>query len=506
MAQMTADENAQNSDGINLIELLLDLKKRWKQVFLITLTGTLISVIIAFMLPKYYKQKVVASLPSVTSTVKLNENGLNEYTRLTLLKQYYDKARSVSFFRKFLNENEYLKQLYPELYTDRNSEQLFSRFSKSFQVKVIEPKVENGGFVDSPTRFEVSIEHTNEPLLVEMMNRYLAYTNQELLKQMRNEQTIERDAQITVLKRDIQFLREKEKTKRNLLIEKMLADNIEKLATLEQRKQLLIARENNNRATKIAILEEQNLQQLNELLQKRELMIKKASRDRVTNIALAEEALGIASNLKIVHPTRLDNLDRNDQRASGGTGSSTNISLSTDQELPLYLMGTKYLTALVETLKSRKNDEVFLIELNELDTEIAKARDDQALKTLKARKTSAPFLTEIHEINAEIARIKHDQTLRALQQRSSDDPFIEDLPEKINRASILEELSLQFLDIKAYTIDQAAFETRKPSRPSMRLIVIIGAMLSVIFALLFVSVSVVIDRRDRQGEMSSNYS
>jgi LPS O-antigen subunit length determinant protein (WzzB/FepE family) len=199
-------------------------------------------------------------------------------------------------------------------------------------------------------------------------------------------------------------------------------------------------------------------------------------------------------------------LDRNDQRASGGTGSSTNISLSTDQELPLYLMGTKYLTALVETLKSRKNDEVFLIELNELDTEIAKARDDQALKTLKARKTSAPFLTEIHEINAEIARIKHDQTLRALQQRSSDDPFIEDLPEKINRASILEELSLQFLDIKAYTIDQAAFETRKPSRPSMRLIVIIGAMLSVIFALLFVSVSVVIDRRDRQGEMSSNYS
>lgn len=491
------DSSHSTQDEINMLQLVIDLKARWKQLFVISFTGAALTIAIALIIPKHYKQTVVVTLPSADSTVKLNENGLTEYSRLSLLKVYYDKVRSVSFFRQFIESKQYLSKLYPDLYNSTsNGEQLFARINNEFEIKVLEPKVKKDEFINSPTQFSVSLIHTNEALLVSLLNEYVVYSNEHVIKQLKTEQSYERESRIALLNREIGLLKSNAKTIRELKIARIEVENNKQLDILNQRKELIIAKEQGHRLTEIATLEEDNKRKLNELEQQRTLLVSKAAQDRATQIAKAEEALKIATNLGIELPTRVDEMDSNNN-------GSTQINLNSAQELPLYLMGTKYLTTFVETLKNRENEEIFISEINALDVNIEQVRNHQALKTLQARESDAPFLTEIHDIDLEIERIKNDRELNSLKELNSDEPFIDILPEKLNTIAALNALSLDFADVNVFTLDQEAFLTNKPVKPSVRLLAIIGCMLSGILALMLVSISIMIERRKSRLGTSS---
>ncbi|PCI61276.1 MAG: hypothetical protein COB35_06755 [Gammaproteobacteria bacterium] len=466
-------------DSIDLLQLILNLKKRWKQIFLITFIGTALSVAYALYLPKIYQSSVEVSQPKTSAIVKLGENGLTQYSKTSLFKEYYDKARSQTFLKQYITTQGYLKKLYPEEYSASNTEKMFSNFIKDFKVEITEPQVAKGEFIDQPSRFSLSLQHNNEALLLEIINGYLNTTNESLLKAIKKDQIAQRKSLIEIQQSKIALLRSNAKTSRELHIKKIVENNQLELNRLLQEKELLVAQAKSDRTTKIAQIEEKNAQTLNELQQQKSLLIIKAKEDKLTQIANTKEAYSIAKTLKIINPTRLDALNktRNEQAA-------TNIMLSNSNSLPLYLMGTKYLETLLKTLTTRENDAIFLPELSQINSKIAKVKKDIALKFLKERKNDAPFLSELNKIETKIVKLKNDQNLKALKERQSDDPFITSLPSILNTIETLKSKSLDFNGVKAFTLEKAALLTNKAIKPKRALIVVLGGILSGFIALI----------------------
>jgi len=425
---LPSDYLTHEDDSIDLLRLILNLKKRWRQIFLITFIGTALSIAIALYLPKIYQSAVEVSLPKASSIVKLEENGLTKYSKSSLFKEYYDKARSQTFLKQYITTQGYLQKLYPEEYSASNTEKLYSKFVQNFKVEITEPKATKGAFVEEPSRFSLSLQHNNEALLLEILNGYLNTTNESLLKTIKQDQIAQRKSLIGMQQSKIALLRSNAKASRALQIEKITANN-----------QLAIR----------------------ELYQKKELLIQKSKADRTSRIAKAQEARIVAKSLNIISPTRLEGL--NDKVRNE---SKTNITLTDNQNLPLYLMGTKYLDTLIKTLQTRKNDEI--------------------------------FLNEINEINLNISKIKNDQQLRTLKERQSDDPFITSLPNILNTIETLKSKSFDFTGVKAFTLEKAALLTNKAIKPKRALIVVLGGILSVFIALIVTLLSLAIANRKEE--------
>lgn len=479
---MSNEYSAYNpNEEIDLIQLVINLKRHWKMIFAICVVGTLLSVVVALTSSKIYKTEMQIGLPTDAAVSKVAENGMKAYNQLELLKKYYDHIRFEYGFKEFVYSKGYLAELFPEVDSVVYADQLFAGLSQSLSVEIDEPKALKAQFIDSPTLFTVSLEHSNEALLVKLFSEYVEYTNTAVLSAMSAEQQAKRKADLTILLRDIDLLRKTMAHSRQHNITKLEAENVQSLILLEQKRQILIDLTANNRQTQIAIIEETNLQKLNQLEQKKELLVIKAKSDRAVQIKQTEEAAAIAAQLNIVFPTKLEDLDQDTQKKLDG---QTYINLSNNQTLPMYLMGTNYLNTLIKTLKGRQDDALFMTELSQIDNEIELVKQDKVLQTLKARQSDAPFLVALNQIDNEISLIKNDLVLKELKERGSDDPYLEQLPVMQNAITRLNALSLDFSGIKAYSLVKAPLVTGRAIKPNRSLIVIIGASLSFFIAIM----------------------
>jgi len=87
---------------------------------------------------------------------------------------------------------------------------------------------------------------------------------------------------------------------------------------------------------------------------------------RADNLAQLEEALAVAQKLNIVEPADLALM----AKVSARTAASSVELVNSSDKNPLYLRGTKLLTAEIDVLKSRKNEEPFSDTLQELRSSI----------------------------------------------------------------------------------------------------------------------------------------
>jgi LPS O-antigen subunit length determinant protein (WzzB/FepE family) len=412
-----------NGDEIDLGQLLLDIRKRWRTIFLITFAGTLLAVAVALMIPKEYKPATRLTLPKDMHVERFNQHGLVELERKELFKRYYQALRSEANFRNFITENAFLGSLYED-FEQKNSARLMANLTDSFAVSIIEPQAPKGESVEFPTLIEASLQHTNETAAVKLLNTYVTDTNMRLVndfiaqfKQIKMQREEQLNQQITLLRQAAKYEREQE-------IARKEATNNLTIQQLENEKQLLVELAKGNRKTQLAEV---------------------------------SEALKIATTLNIENPTPIDEFSASNSEAA------TNIKLSSNQDLPLYLMGTRYLKALTDTLNSRENEAVFLSEINQLDKEIKAAKNDPRLAQLKARE--------------------------------SDDPYIEELPRLVQQLSKLEAKALNIADVQLYQTDKSATVTNKAVKPNRPLIAILGLMLSGMVALVVALVSASMARR-----------
>lgn len=217
---------------------------------------------------------------------------------------------------------------------------------------------------------------------------------------------------------------------------------------LENKLQLLRAKAAKERKFLIARLEEENSEAINENNSKLSSLEERARLSKSHELVVVNEAFEMAKKLNIEKPVRLWEFGRDKQELS----TTTEINLNEDKDTPLYLMGTIYL----------------------------KARLDQ----LNAREDDIPFIEEYASIKEKISLLERDPKLLALKAREVDDPFIEELPKLVAEKQRLERLSLDFDSVQAYRLDKKAQVTGVPKPPSKILVILIGFLVSIFFALL----------------------
>ena len=175
---------------------------------------------------------------------------------------------------------------------------------------------------------------------------------------------------------------------------------------------------------------------------------------RQDEITRLEEALAIAESLGIEEPTSLGLLAK--ERASGGESLTVTADLSGNEE-PIYLRGTRILSAELRALEKRQSDDHMYPEIRELQEELALLDANRQIEILASREDYSAFVEKGEEIRAEIAMLEGY-------------------------------LDQDYSDVHLVRIDQKAIPPSRPDKPRKSLIVaaavVAGGMLGVLIALI----------------------
>lgn len=421
----------QADNEIDLGELFFRLIRQWKLILGITAGGVLLAILLALMLPKIYQPTVTVSVPPVgniaqvmTINTLLGGNAIAA-TPQAMFNRFFNKTRSDKTLAKYIDEKRYLKKIYPD--SEQPASILFAKLVNGFSVKILEPTSQvKGGSIANPKRVKISLKVNDEPLGVSLLNGYADYVNHQLIIELQNNANKIINGRVKILSDRVATQREQYGQERLLTIKKMEHEDAKKIAQLQGQ---------------IAA------------------SLKKAELDRQTRIAKVTEALKMAKKLGIINPSTMDMLTKKGLKSKV---VNTSITVVGKQSMPLYLYGSKYLTMLIQMLSSRKNDEV--------------------------------FLGNINTIKEKIYVIENDAVLAALKSRKSDDPWIEGLSGELAKIDAIKKITPDFANVLAYTMDNPAIVTGKSVEPKRRLIVALGVILSLFVA---VFVALIVGSRNR---------
>lgn len=482
--------NHENKDTFGLLRFI---KAKWKFVLSMFAIGTILSIAGAFSIDKVYRPFIELSKPKEAEITQINSNGFTQFSSEYLFKLYFDSVRSKRQLIDFVNERQLLQQFFPDSDIALDQSKYEAELADKFQSELLaKGRKDEDSFLSKVNAFRLSIESSYEDVAVDTLNEYVVWVQNELLSELQESEGEVVQARIKLLNREIEGLRDLAKAQRELTITSMEEENAKSISDLENKKDILIQRAKQDRLTKVANLEEVNRLNLERLVQQRELILVRAKQQRESEIAEAKEALAIATSLGIINPTPIDELgDRNLQTDN----PQTNINLNNVQELPLYLMGTKFLQTKINSLSERNNDELFVKELHNIDMEISAAKRNKEIELLKARESDEALLAALNEIQQQISQIENDPELLALQSRKSDDPYIPNLAVKFSEINTLSGLSLNFDETNLFVIDRPAFAKRVAAKPKRTLIVFLGGILSLLLALIFVSLQFALNGR-----------
>lgn len=133
-----------------------------------------------------------------------------------------------------------------------------------------------------------------------------------------------------------------------------------------------------------------------------EQLHKKAEQDRSSRIARLEESLEVAKKLGITTP-----IDPLDYESRGKAEAKIDMK---NRDPGGYWLGTKILSADIESLRSRKDDSPFIAELTELRKELAMLATNERVEMLKDRQSNLFFSEELRNLKNEIAMLEVART------------------------------------------------------------------------------------------------
>lgn len=141
---------------------------------------------------------------------------------------------------------------------------------------------------------------------------------------------------------------------------------------------------------------------------------------REDRIAQLEEAREIAESLGITE-------SRFTAQLSSGSGGNLAIRADLEGEGdPLYLRGTKMLSAEITALKARKTDDFSSPEIRELEAELVKLQQNREVEVLRAREDNSAFVEGIRELRTELNQIQGfmDQDYSNIRLLKLDEPAV----------------------------------------------------------------------------------
>lgn len=206
-----------------------------------------------------------------------------------------------------------------------------------------------------------------------------------------------------------------------------------------------------DKVSQIAVLHEEDaLQraQLSDELRALRVQLKQRREDRVAQL---NEAISIARTLGLKKPTTPSAMGGDVD--AGGNVIRTEIN---NQAIPLYFMGTEALEAEKQALRNRASDDF--------------------------------VSPRVSEIRKKLMLLEHNRRIQSLEQRKNDELFLKNIqPLKAERARLLA-IDTDMSNLNLVTVDRAAVDPLKAVSPKKPLIVALGCVFGLLIGLVFVLV------------------
>ncbi|MDT3709477.1 MAG: Wzz/FepE/Etk N-terminal domain-containing protein [Pseudomonadaceae bacterium] len=400
------------NDEIDLVELFRAL---WRQRLLIvgvTFAATLIAAAYAFLATPYYQTKTYLRPVPQSMLDQLNETGIYRLTPEDALSRV---ASGLSSYDKrldyFLSNQELFQTIEPK---GDSPEQAFADFNEqAFEMLHPDPKkTENrSAYVGLKLTYPKGMEGSA------IVNGFVDYVLELERKEIAED------------------------------LKSLIAN---RLASLDMNMEAQRANYSASKEAKIATLLEdaalKRAQLQDELAALRaELKIRRNNRIQELN-----EAITIADSLGIRTPTSPSAMT-----ASARSGTQVIRTEVTNQEAPLYFLGTEALTAERDALKNRTSDDFVEPRIAEIQSELTLLENNREVEILKAREGEDLYLTNLAQLREEASRLKG--------------------------------IKLDTERLRLVRLDQPALQSLNPIKPKKALILalglVLGAMLGIFVAL-----------------------
>ena len=352
----------QRDDEIDLFELFESLWKEKVLIVAITFVITLLGGGYAFL-----------AKPTYEVSVKLNPEASEAVQILSGLSFGDSLKISVDNYVRFIESPAFLEALYnqgyfDELFVDKkpdSAEAALRGISSLFEINQLGDKKQASIYP-----YEVLLL-VSDPLVGEhLLNQVLSLADNQLSYDARSKYDSLKANRITRLLKQKQTLEAE-----------LLAKRKDEITRLEEADQLALRE-----------LEEQ-------------LKIKTASyfeglSDRMKSL---EEAIAIAKSLNLVEPVALDRLVRKNERL-GANQVVEVVSASKDD--PLYMRGTRLLSAELGQLRSRPKDYMPDPEIKKIKDDIEALMLNNQVEILKSRKSDESFNETLQSIREELTKLQ----------------------------------------------------------------------------------------------------
>ncbi len=400
------------NDEIDLVELFRAL---WRQRLLIvgvTFAATLIAAAYAFLATPYYQTKTYLRPVPQSTLDQLNETGIYKLTPEEALSRV---ASGLSSYDKrlgyFLSNQEMFQAIEPK---GDSAEQAFADFNEqAFEMLHPDPKkTENrSAYVGLKLTYPKGMEGSA------IVNGFVDYVLELERKEIAED------------------------------LESLIAN---RLASLDMNMEAQRANYSASKEAKIAtLLEDAALKraQLQDELAALRAELKTRRNNRIQEL---NEAITIADSLGIRTPTSPSAM-----AASARSGTQVIRTEVTNQEAPLYFLGTEALTAERDALKNRTSDDFVEPRIAEIQSELTLLENNREVEILKAREGEDLYLTNLAQLREEASRLKG--------------------------------IKLDTERLRLVRLDQPALQSLNPIKPKKALILalglVLGAMLGIFVAL-----------------------
>ena len=363
----------QNSDEIDLGELLRKLIGEWKLVTAVTLLGAVASVVIALQQTSIYRVEAILAAPSIAELGTMVDQSLLPINSEKAIEQVAEGLYSVKNQRLVFNQSE-LSKVHSEEITTINND-LFRAVSENLSIERIErefytlPEDQKSPFKE----VRISLESPHVVEAADYVNTLAMQAMNTALGAFSENTAARKNDQISSLKRDIKALK----------------------AGTEQA-----------RLANITRLEEANELTRTELLLELTLLEQQAKANRLKRIAQLNEAIMTASGLKIVEPVSWENL-----RPTANNAQFLNSVKNVAEPLPLYFQGTRLLMAERDMLHARMDDLLYVANSAALQLQLDKLAADPVIAALKLRSDDTIYVEGYDALLKKLAGLENLSTL-----------------------------------------------------------------------------------------------
>lgn len=412
-----------NSSDIEFFVLLRGIWKQRHLVLAITVASLVLAAIYVFWATPQYKVQSLLRPPSLKDLDQLNESGFYSITPENSLGRVMDALGSYSLRLEYLNSNlELVKDMRKE---GEPLNQLLDRLNReAFSMIVSEVKT-----VGEPRSYQgISFIYPEGVDGVAITNGLVMAAIDHERKKLQEDMDVLLSNRISMLQARLSAEKARyEADKASRIAELLESDQLDKALFQDELKAL-----------------------------RQQLLIGRQSR-----IKQLDEAILIADKLGISKPTTPSAMA---ESGAAGQGNFIRAEVNSKQN-PLYFMGVEALSAERAALLSRTSDDFVEPKIAKIQTKLSRLENNRQVETLRLRKNEDIFFKDIVELSGERAKLESLKAEFAL---------------------------LDFSKLRLVHVDQVASSPEEPVKPQKLLILLCGLGLGIIMGGLIATIRVLV--------------